>query len=139
MKRHAISPPSQNRWPRLLLVLADTGLRPEECFRLCWDDLTWLNGRNGVLLVTRGKTVSARRVIPMTPRVRAVLESRWEAARKPEEGWSMARRHAQWPRRASTLRKHHAKAFGTLAEEAAKRNEKPTRPFVLYSPYATRF
>jgi len=26
-------------------------------FRLRWDDLTWVNGRNGVLLVTRGKCV----------------------------------------------------------------------------------
>jgi integrase len=31
------------------------------------------------------------------------------------------------------LRKQHAKAFKTLAEEAAKRDEKPMRPFVLYS------
>jgi integrase len=65
-------------------ILADTGMRPEECFRLRWDDVTWVNGRNGVLLVTRGKTVSARRVIPMTPRVRSVLESRWEGAGKPQ-------------------------------------------------------
>ncbi|MGB7171993.1 MAG: phage integrase SAM-like domain-containing protein, partial [Candidatus Acidiferrales bacterium] len=61
-------------------VLADTGLRPEECFRLRWEDVTWINGRNGALLVTRGKTAAARRVIPMTPRVRAVLESRWNNA-----------------------------------------------------------
>jgi integrase len=37
-------------------ILADTGLRPEEAFRLRWENLTWLNGRNGVLLVTHGKT-----------------------------------------------------------------------------------
>jgi integrase len=28
-------------------VLADTGMRPEECFRLRWEDVTWVNGRNG--------------------------------------------------------------------------------------------
>ena len=49
--------------------------------------MTWLNGRNGALLVTHGKTAAARRVLPMTPRVRAVLENRWIAAGKPEEGW----------------------------------------------------
>ena len=32
-------------------LLADTGMRPEECFRLRWEYVTWLNGRNGVLLV----------------------------------------------------------------------------------------
>lgn len=45
-------------------VLADTGLRPEECYRMRWDGITWANGRNGTLLVTHGKTAAARRVIP---------------------------------------------------------------------------
>jgi integrase len=114
-------------------ILADTGMRPEECFRLCWDNVTWVNGRNGALLVTRGKTASARRVIPMTTRVRAVLESRWEAAGRPLEGfvWTAGTRSGHVE--PSSLRKHHARAFETMAEEAAKRNENPTRPFVLYS------
>jgi integrase len=114
-------------------ILADTGMRPEECFRLCWDDVTWVNGRNGVLLVTRGKTASARLVIPMTPRVRLVLESRWEAAGKPQEGWVWPAGTRSGHVEPSSLRKHHSKAFETMAEEAAKRDEKPTRPFVLYS------
>jgi integrase len=71
----------------IALVLADTGMRPEECFRLCWEHVTWVNGRNGVLLVTRGKTAAARRAIPMTPRVRNVLESRWNEVGKQQEGW----------------------------------------------------
>jgi hypothetical protein len=73
-------------------VLADTGMRPEECFRMRWEHITWLNGRNGALLVTHGKTASARRLLPMTPRVRAVLEHRWIAAEKPQDGWA-------WPAR----------------------------------------
>jgi integrase len=68
-------------------VLADTGLRPEECYRLCWEDLNWKNGRNGTLLVTHGKTPAARRLIPLTPRVRFILETRWEVAEKPLDGW----------------------------------------------------
>ena len=114
-------------------VLTDTGMRPEEAFRLQWDAVTWINGRNGALLVTHGKTDAARRVIPMTPRVRIVLESRWEAAGKPEEGfvWPAATRSGHVE--PSTLRKHHAKTFETIAEEAAKRNAKPVRAFVLYS------
>src|ERR1700720_2633610 len=72
---------------RVRSLLADTGIRPEERFRMAWENVTWLNGRNGVLLVTHGKTAAARRVIPMTPRVRAILESRWNAMAKPEEGW----------------------------------------------------
>ena len=33
----------------------------------------------------------------------------------------------------SSLRKQHAKAFVVIAEQAAKNNLKPVRPFVLYS------
>src|SRR5215469_18258726 len=68
-------------------VLTDTGMRPEECYRLCWEFIVWGNGRNGTLLVTHGKTAAARRLLPLTRRVRMVLESRWEATGKPVEGW----------------------------------------------------
>jgi integrase len=114
-------------------VLADTGMRPEECFRLRWEHVTWLNGRNGALLVTRGKTAAARRVIPMTPRVRAVLELRWNEAQKPEEGWVWLAATGSGHVEPSSLRKQHAKTFEMIAEEASKRNEKPVRAFVLYS------
>jgi hypothetical protein len=40
---------------------------------------------HGTLLVTHGKTSAARRVLPMTPRVRKTLETRWEGAGKPSE------------------------------------------------------
>lgn len=61
----------------IAVVLADTGIRPDECYRLCWEAITWANGRNGTLLVTHGKTKAARRVLPLRPRVRAILETRW--------------------------------------------------------------
>jgi integrase len=104
-------------------VLADTGLRPDECHRLRWEDIARDNGRNGTLIVTRGKTTAARRVLPMTPRVRHVLEMRWEAAGKPSEGWI-------WPAPTKTghidhssLKKQHLKALRLSG----------VRPFVLYS------
>jgi len=68
-------------------ILCDTGLRPDECFRLCWESITWTNGRHGTFLVTHAKTAAARRVLPMTSRVRNILEMRWEATGKPAEGW----------------------------------------------------
>ncbi len=84
-------------------VLVDTGLRPEECYRLSWDSITWVNGRNGTLLVTHGKTKAARRMLPMSPRVRSLLESRWEAAGRPWRAMCGPRlpRVAIWSRVAS--------------------------------------
>ena len=114
-------------------ILIDTGLRPEECFRLCWDAIAWGNGRHGTLLVTHGKTAAARRVLPMTPRVRSILEARWEAVGKPEEGWVWSAPTSRGHVMSSSLKKQHAKAFKAIAEHAAKNNMKPVRPFVLYS------
>jgi hypothetical protein len=96
---------------------------------------TWrmVNGRNGVLLVTHGKTAAARRVLPMTPRVRDILERRWEAAAKPAEGWVWGAPTRSGHVESSSLKKQHANAFRVLAEEAVKKNGKPIRPFVLYS------
>ncbi len=104
-------------------VLGDTGTRPEECYRLRWDAITWANGRNGTLLVTHGKTAAARRVLPMSPRVRAILESRWKAAGKPREGWVWSAPTHGLHVESSSLKKQHKKA-----QRLSK-----VPPFVLYS------
>jgi integrase len=108
-------------------------LRPEECFRLKWESLVWVNGRHGTLLVTHGKTAAARRVLPMTPRVRMILEDLWEHAAKPVEGWVWPAPTHSGHVEASSLRKQHSAAFVTVAKEAAKNGKKAVRPFVLYS------
>ena len=104
-------------------VLLDTGLRPEECFRLRWESITWFNGRHGTLLVTHGKTAAARRVLPMTPRVRNILETRWDAAGKPAEGWVWSAPTRSGHLEGSSLKKQHSKALRLSG----------VRPFVLYS------
>ena len=108
---------------RVAAVLVDSGLRPEECFRLRWESITWFNGRNGTFLVTHGKTAAARRVLPMTPRVRQILEARWESAGKPAEGWVWPAPTRSGHLEASSLKKQHIKALRLSR----------VRPFVLYS------
>src|SRR6185437_5092656 len=61
------------------------------------------------------------------------LESRWQAAGKPEEGWAWPAETRSGHVEPSSLRKQHAKAFAAIAEEAGRRNERPVRPFVIYS------
>jgi hypothetical protein len=53
------------------LLLFDTGMRPKESHRVGWDNIHWQAGRNGAVLIPRGKTRAARRTLPLTPRVRA--------------------------------------------------------------------
>jgi integrase len=104
-------------------VLIDSGMRPEECFRMRWEHVHWGNGRYGSVLVTHGKTAAARRVLPMTPRVREMLQMRWELTDKPQEGWVWPSATASGHIEPCTLKKQHRKAL-----KISK-----VRPFVLYS------
>jgi integrase len=104
-------------------ILVDSGMRPEECFRERWENVTWVNGRHGTILVTHGKTNAARRLLPMTPRVRAIVEQRWNAAHKPEEGWIWPAETKSGHVEPSTLKKQHRKAI----------KDSKVRPFVLYT------
>jgi integrase len=105
------------------LVLFDTGMRPEECHCLRWDNINWGGGRNGVLLITKGKTKAARRVLPLSPRVRTLLENRWKLAGEPGEGWV-------WP--AATKHEHINHDSLKLQHKKALKAAK-LRPFEVYS------
>ena len=59
----------------------------------------------------------------MTPRVRAILESRWETAGKPAEGWIWLAPTKSGHVEPSTVKKQHKKAI----------KDSKVRPFVLYS------
>jgi integrase len=104
-------------------ILADTGMRPDECYRLRWESLTWTNGKNGTILVTHGKTAAARRVLPLTSRARSILQARWETAGAPAEGWVWSAPTFSEHFEKSTLKKQHKKALRLSG----------VRPFVLYS------
>jgi integrase len=104
-------------------VLIDTGMRPEENSRLRWESISWVNGHCGTLQVTHGKTAAARRMLPISPRVRALLERRWRAAEMPSEGWVWAAATASGHIEPSTIKKQHQRALRLSG----------VRPFVLYS------
>jgi integrase len=137
-REHVVTPQEEALYlataPNLLgavaAVLVDTGLRPEECFRLRWESITWTNGQFGTLIVTHGKTAAARRVLPMTPRVRRVLENRWDAAGKPAEGWIWPALTLSGHVEPSSFRKQHVNTFKSMRKSNP---DKSVRPFVLYS------
>jgi len=58
----------------------------------------------------------------MTPRVRAVVEARWNFLERPQEGWIWPAPTRSGHVEPSSIRKHHAKAFENIAQEARKRN-----------------
>ena len=113
-----------------------------------WEELNWNAGRFGALRVTYGKTAAARRTIPMTPRVRFILETRWRIGCKEENGTATKKPLSGWvwpaPTKSghvehSSLKKQHARAFKLANAEIKMQNqengtkEPSLRPWVLYS------
>ncbi|MEO8661315.1 MAG: tyrosine-type recombinase/integrase, partial [Bryobacteraceae bacterium] len=96
-------------------VLLDCALRPEECFRLRWDEL-----RDGWLHIRFGKTENARRSIPMTQRVAAKLDMRKTDV---QSEWIFPAPTATGHSEKSTLKKQHKKALAGAKVE----------PFTLYT------
>jgi len=104
-------------------VLIDTGMRPEELYRLRWESITWVNGRHGTLQITHGKTKAARRLLPLSARVRTILEARWRDQGQPLDGWIFPALNKCGHLQPSGVRKQHLRA---LAQSGVA-------PFVLYS------
>jgi integrase len=101
-------------------LMLDTGVRPEEAFRLVWDHVNFKTRR---VLVTHGKTAAARRSVPMSSRVFRMLARRWLKAGRPPGGWVLAADTESGHAEPSTVKKQHQKALA--ASKVA--------PFVLYT------
>ncbi len=112
-------PPPTRRDPFLLrdvvTILLDCGLRPDELFRLRWE-----NVHEGSLHIASGKTASARRQVPMTDRVASILEMRKNGA-SVEWVFPAPTRSAHIEK--STLRKQHRNVLRTAG----------LAPFSLYT------
>ena len=97
-------------------ILLDCGLRPEECFRLRTE-----NVRDRKIEIPYGKTGNARRRIPMTPRVQAILDMRLSKAAGSR--WVFPAPTKNGHIESCTLKKQHAKA----TQEATKILHKQTQ------------
>jgi integrase len=75
--------------------MLDAGLRPDECFRLRWENVRFIDKKRAVIVVPGTKTEAAARPVPMTPRVRAILEHRWTQAGMPKTGWVFPAKRAE--------------------------------------------
>ncbi len=83
------------------VILIDCGLRPEECHRLQWEHC-----RGDTIYVPHGKTVNARREIPLSERAREVLDRRHTG----ESPWVYPAPTASGHIEQSTLKRQHVKA-----------------------------
>jgi integrase len=57
----------------VLIVMLDTGMRPQEVFCMRWEDVDW---EKLTIFVPKGKTRNARRYVPISQRLYSVLKQR---------------------------------------------------------------
>jgi integrase len=125
----------QHTDPRLLAdvarILLDCGLRPEECFRLRPESVL-----GGKLEIQFGKTNNARRRIPMTPHVQAILEMRLSRLDRGE--WVFPAPTASGHIEPSSLKKQHAKAVSQATSMLQEETSDPKRCFAGFELYTLR-
>lgn len=74
-------------WRDCATMILDEGFRPGEVFSLRWPHILFGNDGSGLIQIVAGKSKAARRVLPMTPRVYALLRARHESSGRPEDEW----------------------------------------------------
>jgi integrase len=125
----------QHADPRLLADVAriplDCALRPEECFRL-----KPANVSEGKLVVHFGKTGNARRSIPITLNVQAILDMRITKA--ADAAWVFPARTRSGHIEPSSLKKQHAKAVSVATRLVREDTGDPKRAFEGFELYTLR-
>jgi len=110
-----IKPQDPYRLRDVAVMLLDCGLRPEECFRLRWAEV-----RDGAVHILCGKTDNARRRIPLSTRLKAIMDLRREAVTSE---WVFPAPTRSGHIEPSSLKKPHHKACKAAGLE----------PFPLYT------
>jgi integrase len=74
-------------WCDAATIIAEEGMRPGEVFALRWSHIFIGGEDNSLIRVVDGKSKAARRILPMTPRVHALLFDRHKIQGFPIDGW----------------------------------------------------
>jgi integrase len=112
-------------------ILVDCGLRPEECFRLRAENVV-----EGKVEIHFGKTDNARRRIPVTLRVGAILDMR--ISKVSGKGWIFPAGTKSGHIEPSSLKKQHAKAIREATAILRKQTEQKEAEFEGFELYTLR-
>lgn len=97
-------------WKDCATIIAEEGMRPGEVFTLQWQHIL-LNKHGGLIRIADGKSKAAKRVLPMTPNVYAVLLERFEDAGQPVDGYLFPSKSADGHLTGNVAKDQHARAL----------------------------
>ena len=98
-------------WRDCASMILDEGFRPGEVFALKWPDVMFNEDGSGLIQIVEGKSRAARRMLPMTALVRALLHARWGSAGKPSAGFIFPSNGASGHFNGDVAKDQHSKAL----------------------------
>lgn len=98
-------------WADAAFLIVEEGLRPGEAFALRWEHILLGEDRTGLIRIVDGKSRAARRILPMTPGVHAMLTARWKEQDSPTEGWVFATASKSGHLEVQTAKRQHKTAL----------------------------
>ena len=118
-------------WRDAATIIAEEGMRPGEVFALRWPHVFLGGDGTGLIRVVDGKSKAARRILPMTRSVQALLTARHETQGCPADGWIFPSRSLQGNITQDGVKGQHKRA---LLESGVA----PFVPYVLRHTALTR-
>ena len=98
-------------WRDCATIILEEGCRPGEVFGLRWPHVLFNDDGTGMIQIVAGKSKAARRILPLTSRVYALLRVRYEGAGRPAEGWIFPSTSKVGHLNGDTAKEQHKKAL----------------------------
>jgi len=118
-------------WRDAASILSEEGMRPGEVFALRWPHVFIGEDGTGLIRVVEGKSKAARRILPMTPVVHALLKARYEDQGCPADGWVFPRESNEGHLTGDHVKDQHMRALKDSGVD-------PFVPYVLRHTALTR-
>jgi integrase len=118
-------------WRDCATIMLGTAMRPSEVFALRWENVL-LNGHDGILQITDGKSRAARRMLPLVPAVYNALKARQNAQGSPTTGWVFPADIRSGHLEGGSAKNQHAVALKAVNDQAKKKETPKLKPFPPY-------
>jgi integrase len=105
-------------WRDAASIISEEGMRPSEVFALRWPHVFIGEDGTGLIRVVEGKSKAARRILPMTPVVYALIKARYEAQECPADGWIFPKASGEAHLTGDNVKEQHSRALKESGVEA---------------------